>query len=307
MKKRIFTKALLAMVMVFTLAAGTVAGAKDKDSSGDAKTKTNVSRVDVDGISFNIPKKVRSLVTVKTGGKDFLVKVSETASIKAAKETGQDVSAAGWLFSISRISGEEMKKARCSSMDGMQAFARDGEYYYIYNHPTDVRLIRKQYKNIKKDQKQWSMLNEWAAGKVRKDILANNPGLEAVNYTNTTLDIYLAQAAFQGKKYEIRSLEYGTLDPSSIDSSEYLMALTDGAVYKELHNRKAPDGEYIVLKFKDVRYDFFLADDGRNLIRETRKVGSDTYETLYKASFRKKGITSTGVMEDWCKAISKAG
>jgi hypothetical protein len=100
----------------------------------------------------------------------------------------------------------------------------------------------------------WSMINEWAWQEVRQEILANNPELELEFYTNTDLDMHLAQAAYKpGTKYELRCLDYGpeALDPTTVDSDDYIEDLAEDYTYEILPDAEAPDGEYYVMAFDD--------------------------------------------------------
>ncbi len=158
----------------------------------------SVDKVDVEGVKFEIPAEFKDLLTVTTEGLEdgTLVSVSETASIEAAKANGSpenQIESAGWLFSISRISEDEMKNIRCGMTDGQEIFAEGEDVYYVFNHPTDVRLIREQYDDIDEDLAQWSRLNEWANDAVCGEIVANNPELEEENHSYTELDSRLCK------------------------------------------------------------------------------------------------------------------
>ena len=268
-------------------------------------------RIEANGIAFEIPAELKDLVTVETEGlgDGVLVNVYETASVEAAKALGEEIEGAGWLFGISRVSEERVKKLRCGGMDGMEVFAEGDDFFLIYDHPTDVRFVREQYENIEEDQEQWTKLNEWAFENVREEILANDPGLEPEIFTNTTLDMFLAQAAYEpGTNFDIKSLEYGELDPMAFGEEDFIEELADNFVYEDVYDMEAPDGEYIVLNFEDegVRFDFFLAEEGQNMIREVRKIGDEEMDCLYMANLKESddfSRTTTGIMKAWCEAI----
>ena len=270
-------------------------------------------RVDIQGVTFDIPEDLQELVTVETEGlqPDEIVSVSETASIEASKALGENYEGAGWLFSIVRMPEQKVRELRCGAMDGMEVFAEDDDFCLIYAHPTDVRFVREQYDDIEEDQAQWSALNEWAFGDVRREILANNRELDEEIYSNTELDMYLAKAAFGGARYEVRSLEFGDSMPAySADDEDYLEELADDMFYEQLYDEEAPDGEYLVLDLVDegVRIDFFLGEQNRNLVREVRQAGDVTIENLYKAVHKDTDgddeiKTSTGIMEEWCREL----
>ena len=276
--------------------------------------------VDKQGIKFEIPETISDLVTVEDGvDENTILAVYENASVEAAQALGEENEGAGFIFSISTISEEELKKFRCGDMSGMEVFAEDEDVYYVFNHPTDVRFVRESYdgEGIEEEQEHWSMINEWANQEVRKEILANNPELDPESYTNTYLDMLLARAAYEpGTKYELRSLAYGPdpLDPATLSDNDFAEELAEDFTYEELPDAQAPDGEYEGLAFdvdgEEVRYDFFHASDSKNLIREVRKVGEEEYETLYQATAKDADDvdeTTTDIMEEWCAAIANGG
>ena len=154
------------------------------------------TKVEAGGLVLDIPAEFKDLVTVETEGLEpgELIRVSETASIEAAEAMGGNTDGAGWLFSISEISEDALGKLRCEDMSGSQVFAEDEDVYYMFNHPTDVRLERESAEEMDEAMDQWSTLNEWAHADVRNEILANNPRLEKETCSNTDLDMYLARA-----------------------------------------------------------------------------------------------------------------
>ena len=132
MLKRAFMTMAAAAAVTAALTFGAAAAENEKIQAG--------------GLVFEIPAEYKDLVTVQTEGlqPDELIRVSETASIEAAKANGANNPGAGWLFTISRVSEEELEIMRCYSMDGMEVFAKndvdDGEdYYLIYNQSDDIR------------------------------------------------------------------------------------------------------------------------------------------------------------------------
>lgn len=289
--KKMITGMILAAAVMAAGASAAIADAPD--------------RFDSQGISFEIPEDIRDLVTVVEDEPDTIVSVYETASVEAAKALGEDYSGAGWLFSIGTVSEAEMEQLRCGAMDGMEPFAEDDDTYYIYCHPTDVSYVRETTEEMKADQDQWTKLNEWAAEDVRKEILKNNHELDAVTYSNTELDMYLAKIAFRpDTKYEIRTLEYPDLDASALRIDDYIEDLTGDVYYKVADDAEAPDGEYIVLAFDEdgIRFDFF---PGENLIREVKTLDDgEEYETLYEAYFEDADENAYEIMKEWCDAIA---
>ena len=299
MKKQILSL-LLAAVLVFSLAA---CGAPAEEATKASYTN--------DGWTLNIPEEYRDLVVVKTFENDpqgYLFHVSEKASIEAGKKQGHDESwSDGWLFSIGRVSDEFSKEMRCGDFSGAEFFAKaeDGSHFILY-YPTDVRLVREDYSNIPEaDMKQWSELNEWAGSKVSAAFIADNAGLEPEKINNSDLDVVFAKIAFQeGLKYQITTLEHGPMDPGNVVPEPFLDKLMNGVTY-EYSDEQAPDGEYVVLSLPDegVRYDFFIGDPEKNLVR---RVYDDGYETMYKATFADGTTKITEVMLRWYDALVAA-
>ena len=292
-------------VMMAAMAAVAMAIAVSSAAMADGNTK-----VEANGIAFEIPAELADLVTVETEGlsEGTLVNVYETASVEAAKALGEDYEGAGFIFGISRISEDRLKELRCGDMSGMDVFAEDDDMYYVYDHPTDVRMVRENNEEMAADMDQWSRLNEWAFENVMDEIVANNPELDPEVFTNTNLDMYLARAAFQpGTNFEVKSLQFGDQDPKTLDEDDFIEDLADDFTYQVLYDAEAPDGEYIVLNFEEdgVRFDFFTADE--NIIREVHTMDDgEEFETLYAASVKDaddSGKTTTGVMQAWCDAI----
>ena len=246
--------------------------------------------VDVKGVRFEIPDEISELVTVRTDGLEEgeLVSVYETASLEAAQALGEDNDGAGWIFTISTIPEDKLKELRCGGMEGMDVFAEDDDIYYIYNHPTDVRMVRQSNEEMKESMDSWDLIHQWAGQEVCQEILANNP------------------------KFELRCLDYGpdALDPAAVDEDDFIEDLAEDFTYEYLPDAKAPAGEYYVLAFgegdDEVRFDFFKDPEGNNMIREVVLVEGEEYETIYQANPKDidEDDTTTGIMEKWCAAIA---
>ena len=264
------------------------------------------TEVEAGGLVFEIPAQYKDLVTIETEGLEAgeLIRVSETASIEAAKAMGEEENGAGWLFSISGIQENELGKLRCSDMSGREVFAEDEDVYYMFNHPTDVRLLRETNEEMDEAMDQWTALNEWANGEVRDAVLADNPRLEKEICSNTELDMYLARARYDGLKYKIRSLEIGEMDPTVFGEDDFLDEMTEDVSFEEvtdLSDVEQPDGEYIVMAFDDenVRFDFFLGEGLENYIREVKTTDDgEEVETLYRAIFEDPEESATGIMRE---------
>lgn len=291
MKKMIITAAL-AVAATMALSFGAMASEDTKVEAG--------------GLVFEIPAQYKDLVTIETEGLEAgeLIRVSETASMEAAKAMGEEENGAGWLFSISGIQENELGKLRCSDMSGREVFAEDEDVYYMFNHPTDVRLLRETNEEMDEAMDQWTALNEWANGEVRDAVLADNPRLEKEICSNTELDMYLARARYDGLKYKIRSLEIGEMDPTVFGEDDFLDEMTEDVSFEEvtdLSDVEQPDGEYIVMAFDDenVRFDFFLGEGLENYIREVKTTDDgEEVETLYRAIFEDPEESATGIMRE---------
>ena len=276
----------------------------------------NVEKVDTQGIQFVIPEEFQDKLTIKEDGLQDgeIVAVYETASIKAAEEMGQEDDGIGFLFSISKVPEAEVEAMRCGDMSGIAVFAEDEDFFYLFNTATDVRLVRDTNEEMEAALDDWENLNNWAYQEVREEILANNPELDPEFYSNTLLDMLLAQAEYNPEaKFELRSVDFGpdALDPSTLDDDDFIEDLANDFTYEFLDDAEAPDGEYYVLAFDldgdEVRYDFFKADDAKNMVREVRTFNGEEYETIYQANPKETedmNKTTTDIMAAWCKAIA---
>ena len=251
------------------------------------------------GLSLSIQPRYNGLVTVETGGADgMLFSVSETASLEAGGFEG-----AGWLFGVSAASAERVHELLCGDMSGVEVFAKDSDgNYYLYNHPTDVRYARAGAEEMERDQKQWTMLCEWAES--MKDGIIDQNGLERAGFGNSELDMYVARAAWQdGVNYSLSTTEFGPVAGGGVDATRFAEFVL-GGYYGYTDAGEAPDGEYVVLSFpdEDVRVDFFFAPDAY-----ARLVSGDQ-ETLYQAGMWDDNVSYAEAMRGWYYALAeKAG
>ena len=256
------------------------------------------------GLRLSIPKAYDKLLVTDILGEQggTLFSVSEKASIEAAKKLSYGSRGAGWIFSIGRVDEGRRRELLCGDMSGAEIFARDANgQCYVYYHPTDVRYMRENNEAMKRDQDQWTMLNEWAWGSVREDFLKEN-GLETMVYDNSEVAIAIARAAYKPDfRYTVSTTQYGPIEPKNFDAAPFAELLLQNAVY-ERTDAEAPDGEYVVLAFPDngFRYDFFKLKDHENYVREVRPDGT---ETLYKAIFFYGSARASAVMQDWYDAL----
>ena len=264
------------------------------------KTYTNNS------MTLTVPDEYADLVLVETPENDehgMLFTVTEIESLEEAKKQEIPWNGAGWLFSIARISEEEMHKLRCEDIPGYILFAKDiNNNYYVYYHPTDVRIVRADYSD-QAALEIWGKLNEWGHS-VRETFITENKGLTPEKFTNTQLDVSLANMMYMDDvNYTVSTLEYGPQQPNGIKASDYITPLVQNVTYSIVRDEEAPDGEYVVLNFPDVdlRFDFFLMDGKENYIRQTWFDGK--YELLYKAEFDDENIKASQVMNDFYHEI----
>ena len=298
MRKKILFTAAIAFAMTAAASFGAMA---DETEAPDA--------IEPWGLVFEVPAEYQDLVTVQTEDlePDEILRVSETASLEAAEDLGKEGEGIGWLFSISHISQQDLGEMRCDEMSGHDVFAvGDDGVTYLFDHPTDVRLLRDSDEEMEEAMDQWEELNNWVFEDVRMAILAANPQLELKTYSNTDLDRYLARARFAREQYAIRSLLTGEPSETIYQGDSYaLEALSEDAFYDEvtdLSEEEEPDGQYIVMAFDDdnVEFHFFLGDGMENYIREVRTLeDGETIETLYMANFKDPDQTSTGIMKTW--------
>ena len=251
------------------------------------------------GMTLEIQPKYDALLTVATPtDSDILFTVSETASLEAGSHEG-----AGWLFSIGTVDEDRLHEMLCQDMSGAEVFAKDASgRYYLYYHPTDVRYERATVEQMREDQAQWTMLNQWA-GTVR-DSFAQKNALEFVSFGNSEVDMRLARAAWMpGEKHTLSTTEFGPVDASAVDGTPYAeYVMRGGFLYTD--PAETPDGEYVVLTFpeEDTRLDFFAAPGGYV------RVVSGGREELYQTFWYDEERSPADAMREWYYAAAeKAG
>ncbi len=303
MNKRSLLCILLALAMLFAFAA---CGAEAEENKGNAADAAKDIVLNNEGLQLTIPAEYASLVLTDTSDPELLFSVSEKASVEASEALGEPVDAgAGWLFGIRRISEEELHEMLCYDMSGRELIASDGNgSYYLFCHPTDVRMVRENNEKMSEDMAQWSALNEWAWS-LCESFIEENPGLQAEHRGNSSLEMDLYRLLWQpGWNYTVSAPDYGTLDPKDLDAADYVRRLTEGVRYAYADGEKAPDGEYVRIEFpdSDERFDFFLAEGSENVVRQ---VWSDGYEVLYKASFEDPSVKASAIAYEWYRAIAE--
>lgn len=316
-EKKTVLSVILAVALVLSLAGCGTAGGQTFTGFGENITVGDIALrpegeagrlYDNGGIKLLIPLEYEGLLQTETLQDDkdgLLFRVSEIASIEAAKAAGYGVDGAGWLFSIGRVDEARLHEMLCYDMSGAELFAKgsDGSCY-IYYHPTDVRYVRENSEAMARDQELWTLLTEWA-GTVRDSMLAENPELSAMTRGNSMLDMCLARAAYMdGVNYTVSTTEFGPLEPGGVAAAPYAERLMtgNGVAYEDAGIDEAPDGEYVVLNFPDddVRFDFFLAAGGENHVRQ---IWSGDNEMLCKAVFT-DDTKASAVMQEWYDALA---
>ena len=228
-----------------------------------------------------------------------LFAVYEAASVEAGQilHPGEDWGD-GWLFSIRQVTPEELITLLCGYMFGEEVFATDGEYYYLFCTPTDVRLMREDDNYDEESIAMWTELNEWAAT-VPETFLEDNPDLIPSRFGNSDVDVLLYRLYFMEEDYELFHISEGTLGSSGVDPSPYLETLLQGD-FEALYDEGNPDGEYYSLNIpeENTRLDFFISDG--NYIR---LVYDDIdYSLMFRATYP-DDTQAYQVLESWYKTL----
>ena len=263
-----------------------------------------------EGVKITVPAEFAEKVIVKVRDKNddgVLFDVSEKASVEAAKAKGTEYDGVGWLYAICVRNEEEFHRMLCGDMSGEDPIGYDAEgNYYVYIHPTDVRYDRETPEQMTADSDEWSAVVEWA-NSMKQGFLDENAGLTPFNWSKTVLEAYLARTAYdKDTVYTLSTLEYaqdGALEPNDkVDAQKYFEMMTKDATYETV-DVEAPDGEYVVLNFPEdeIRFDFFYAEDGKNLIRQ---VWGDN-ERVYRVTFADETKTANDIMDAWAKELAE--
>ncbi|MCR5577365.1 MAG: hypothetical protein K6F56_10185 [Oscillospiraceae bacterium] len=249
------------------------------------------------GMKLYVPLDIDPLIVVETG-EETLFSATEIASREAAKKIYPDYAdGAGWLFSISRVTEDQLHEMLCYYMFGQEVFARDDEgYYYLLNTPTDVRLVR-EGEYTEEAMAQWSAFYEWINGSVCDRFIAEN-GLTLCQISSTDVDLVLARIAWMGEtNYTITSLADGTHGPDNGECASYAEKILSSA-YFEYADEECPDGEYLVLELPETHghFDFFYLGDGRYV-----RMSQYGYDLLFRC---RTDVNVTELVEQWYDALA---
>ncbi|MCR4962977.1 MAG: hypothetical protein K6B40_03760 [Firmicutes bacterium] len=297
MKKKHLLCLVLAALMLLSLAA---CSANDNAAAGVLENG---------GLQLTVPAEYAGLLIAEAPedvNEGVLFTVAEKASVEAAQALGQEDIGAGWLFDIARVSAGELHEMLCNDMSGREVMACDADgNYYVFCHPTDVRLVRETAEEMNEAAEQWSRLNEWADS-VRESFVNENDALTAYTRGNSDLEIYLNRIAYMpDTHYTVSTLEYGPMEANGFDATAYVEKLLDGVTYEDAGISETPDGEYAVIEFPedDIRFDFFFLEGKENYIRQTWNNGQN--EMLYKAAFADGQTKASQLVNDWYHALAE--
>jgi hypothetical protein len=142
---------------------------------------------------------------------ELLFTVTEKASYEAGQKlhSGEDWGD-GWLFSIARISEDELGKLMMWDMSGVDAFAREqsGDYLLLLR-PTDVRFIPNG-ENDEARMQQWEAMQDWTWASMPERFLEDNAGLASSRHGGSFAENALARVLYYDPA------EYGEKGTSSI-------------------------------------------------------------------------------------------
>ena len=259
----------------------------------------NVTVFENFGLKLKVPNELADKLILETKDEPLFT-ATEIASKEAAEKTHPEYAdGMGWLFSISRVTEDELHEMLTYVMFGQEVFARDDSgCYYVLNTPTDVRIDR-EGEITESDLAQWSAFYKWINGSMRERFIADN-GLTPCRISNTDLDIELARIAWNGETaYTLASLADGVHGLGNADGAAASEKILSKCFFK-MTEEEIPDGEYLVLQIPDsrARFDFFYAEVGR-LVREYR----DDMEILYRCT---EDVDVTSLVEQWYEALPRA-
>ena len=259
---------------------------------------------------LSIPEEYADLLIVTSAEDEvmeegMLYSVSEAESVETAEKLNPDYAdGAGWLFSIGTVTEDKLHELLCYDMSNADVFAKDTDgQYYLFYHPSDVRIFREDGGYDEESMAHWARLNKWAYS-VKESYVRDNAGLFAVSYSNAGPSIELARAAYADDTvYTISTLDFGQLEPGAVDAAPFVERLIRNAEYEYADLEETPDGEYVVINFPEVdtRYDFFKNETNGSYVRRTDTESG--YEELYKITLADDTKSATAIMQEWYDTI----
>jgi len=145
-----------------------------------------------------------------SGEGSVLFSVSERASVEALIADYGDNAGGGLLFSISRMNQNQYEQYIMYDTSGRSVFARDEEYYYSYNFPTDVQFYRSgEVYQSSAEWAKWEALSD-LGDDVMRDCLVRN---ELQEYSDTAF--YNQPFTYEGEHVFIKYYPYYSVDGST--------------------------------------------------------------------------------------------
>ena len=163
------------------------------------------------GYTLRVPAQYAEALTVETEVAADAWEVLFSAVETASYEAGQKLSPGngdglGWLFSIARVSEDELGKLMMWDMSGIDAFAREqsGDYLLLLR-PTDVRFVP----NGEDDEgrmARWEAMQDWVRASMPERFLEDNAGLTPCRHGGSFVENALARVLYYDPA------EYGEAD-----------------------------------------------------------------------------------------------
>lgn len=254
------------------------------------------------GLKLRIPEAYDELLLIGTGPdqEGIFFDVSEKASVEAAQREGENVVGAGWIFSLARVTEDELHRKLCEVMTGAELIAKDAEGgYYLYCHPTDVRYVRESQEAMKRDQEQWLKLNAWGWDYAHGDFIKDN-NLTPVTADNSNIGIHLARFIYgPAEAYTLcKNEEVPVLADAGFSPLPYVEKLLYGATYRGTAGMQLRKFKYytLVLPREGVQLDFFTGKDGESYVQEMHE-GKTNYQ--YRVTFEDQDMKAYDVMAKW--------
>ena len=169
------------------------------------------ARFESGGYTLSIPPEYAESLTVETEKMTDHWEVLFTVTEKASYEAGQKLHPGedwgdGWLFSIARISEDELGKLMMWDMSGVDAFAREqGGDYLLLLRPTDVRFVA-DGEDVEARMQQWEAMKDWTWASMPERFLADNAGLTPSRHGGSFVENALARVLYYDPA------EYGEAD-----------------------------------------------------------------------------------------------